>query len=81
MGRSGRGIPSTLVTHDAIMCCCGQNFYGNTARVKYAYKLHRKICKLLVDDESDLIDKMNDVNRANFNANSRQIQIENTFIY
>ena len=81
MGRSGKTLPSTIVTHDAIMCCCGQNFYGNAARVNYAYKLHRKICNLTVDDESDLVDRMNEANRSNFNANSRQVQIENTFIY
>ena len=81
MGRGAKTLPSTLVNTHAIMCCCGRNFHGDTARVEYSYKLHRKFCNLTVDDESDLVDRMNDVNRANFNINSRKALNESTFVY
>jgi len=75
-------LPSTLKRSNAIMCSCGKNFFGQDAKVDYAFKLHRKICKSFGDEE-DLVHRMNELNKANFNASGKGLhtQTESTFVY
>jgi hypothetical protein len=75
-------LQSTRKTYDAMMCSCGKNFFGQNTRVEYAFKLHRKICNSFGEAE-DLVHRMNELNKANFNVNSRGLTStnESTFVY